>query len=345
MLEREKTSLRALLDMYQSMDEKASAAAAARAARMSGADGNAGVADASGCAGAGSASGSASDGREQKVAAVMKRVKQLEALLDDSQSEAKHLARHLEAAEARAAKLQAEIGKGGFDPSTTKVLHMRANPAREAGEARTQRLEAEIARLEAALRDALAAGPPADAAAGASGAAAAATPAPGAARWAGGGLGGSGGKSAAAALAAATPAPGGLAAATPAPGDGSDWEKRYRRLKEVFRKEMGKFREAVYLLTGFKVDMENCDNPRLRLRSMYAARKDDRLDFQWKTKGEDRGLQLLHSPTAAALSDEVEVYLKKFHSIPGFLSAATLKLLEATTLVPMSAGEVPEDEA
>ena len=84
-----------------------------------------------------------------------------------------------------------------------------------------------------------------------------------------------------------TPMPGNISAApTPSTAGGGDLQTRYERLKEVFHKRMQRFREAVYLLTGFKVDMENTnESPRLRLRSIFAEREQDFLMFQWKTNG------------------------------------------------------------
>ena len=58
----------------------------------------------------------------------------------------------------------------------------------------------------------------------------------------------------------------------------------------MFKERITSFREAVYLLTGFKVDLYTTDVPtngqateeskRLRLRSMYAESPDDSLLFQ-----------------------------------------------------------------
>ena len=66
-----------------------------------------------------------------------------------------------------------------------------------------------------------------------------------------------------------TPMPGNISAApTPSTAGGGDLQTRYERLKEVFHKRMQRFREAVYLLTGFKVDMENTIDYARSLRSV-----------------------------------------------------------------------------
>lgn len=71
---------------------------------------------------------------------------------------------------------------------------------------------------------------------------------------------------------------------------GTDTNKLNQRLKEMFKERITSFREAVYLLTGYKVDLYTTDAPgdnntveesrRLRLRSMYAESPDDSLLFQ-----------------------------------------------------------------
>ena len=100
-------------------------------------------------------------------------------------------------------------------------------------------------------------------------------------------------------------------APTPACSDVRDSSKMNQRLKEMFRERISSFREAVYLLTGYKVrtigiyhhlllvrHTETCKHylgiqidlhaaesgsggyPRLKLRSMYAEDPDDFLLFQ-----------------------------------------------------------------
>merc|ERR1712038_1606169 len=41
-----------------------------------------------------------------------------------------------------------------------------------------------------------------------------------------------------------------------------DAQKLSKRLKESFRKKIGMFREGVYLITGYKIDMDHSDRPR-----------------------------------------------------------------------------------
>ena len=70
--------------------------------------------------------------------------------------------------------------------------------------------------------------------------------------------------------------------------DGIDTSKLHQRLKEAFKERVTAFREAVYLLTGYKVDLLPgseggngvAASSKLRLRSMYAESPEDFLLFQ-----------------------------------------------------------------
>jgi mitotic spindle assembly checkpoint protein MAD1 len=65
-----------------------------------------------------------------------------------------------------------------------------------------------------------------------------------------------------------------------------DHAKLNIRLKEIFKEKIQSYREAVYLLTGYKMELYTEDPgnpsslPRIRLRSMYAESPDDCLIFQ-----------------------------------------------------------------
>mmetsp|Transcript_14866 Transcript_14866/g.52962 ORF Transcript_14866/g.52962 Transcript_14866/m.52962 type:complete len:526 (+) Transcript_14866:644-2221(+) len=109
-----------------------------------------------------------------------------------------------------------------------------------------------------------------------------------------------------------------------------DATKLHARLKEKFREHLNWFREAVYLLTGFRVDMTTSggEAPRVRLRSMFAEREDDALEFQLA----DGGVQLLATPFAEALDERLFAALKLCHSVPAFLANVQLSLFENQTL-------------
>ncbi|KAM7447552.1 Mitotic spindle assembly checkpoint protein MAD1 [Porites harrisoni] len=106
----------------------------------------------------------------------------------------------------------------------------------------------------------------------------------------------------------------------------SSAEMKNQRLKEVFKKKIQEFREACYALTGYKVDVIR-DN-QYRLQSMYAERSADDLLFESTSKGE---MMLLATDFSSQLTDQIETYLKRFNSIPAFLSSITLELFNRQT--------------
>ena len=136
------------------------------------------------------------------------------------------------------------------------------------------------------------------------------------------------------------------------PRSAVDSSKLNLRLKETFREHMSWFREAVYLLTGYKVDMMTAGvgaagasgaggasggaGGQLRLRSMFAEREDDALLFAWsppKSPGARGTLELLETPYAARLDRKIFAYLTTCNSVPAFLSSVTLDLFEKQTFV------------
>ncbi len=112
-----------------------------------------------------------------------------------------------------------------------------------------------------------------------------------------------------------------------------DKDKVNQRLKEKFKEMIGTFRNAIYLLTGYKIDMiTEGDVPQLRLRSMYSEQENDDLVFQWNKEG----LQLMETPFAKHLDRKIFTYLSTCDSVPAFLSNLTLELFEKRTFVPGS---------
>jgi hypothetical protein len=107
---------------------------------------------------------------------------------------------------------------------------------------------------------------------------------------------------------------------------------RLTRLKEMFKELISSFREAVYLLTGYKIDLYAATNggyPRLRLRSMYAEDPDDSLLFQWR----DNALELMETPFATKLDQKLFDYLSTCNSVPAFLSNVTMDLFDNQTFM------------
>jgi len=103
---------------------------------------------------------------------------------------------------------------------------------------------------------------------------------------------------------------------------------RNQRLIEMFRIKLQTFREAVYLTTGFKVDMTQDTIPQLRLRSMYAEHEEDDIRFQMTPQG----LELLETKFCTGLDENAFAYLTRCDSIPSFLSTVTLSLFDKQTI-------------
>jgi mitotic spindle assembly checkpoint protein MAD1 len=118
-------------------------------------------------------------------------------------------------------------------------------------------------------------------------------------------------------------------------GPGPDSSKLNQRLKEMFRERITCFREAVYLLTGYKIDLHSPDgtvgaaHPRLKLRSMYAEDPEDALLFQWRGDS----LELMETPFAKNIDPRLLSILRGTNSVPAFLANATLELFEKQTFV------------
>jgi hypothetical protein len=118
-----------------------------------------------------------------------------------------------------------------------------------------------------------------------------------------------------------------------------DPDKLNQRLKQNFKEQIAVFREGVYLMTGYKVDMlPGADQPTFRVRSMYAEREEDHLLFQWPKKlgGGDpvTSLDVLNTDLAKVLTTTPSYsYMTKCHSLPAFLSSVQLSLFEKQTVM------------
>ena len=119
-----------------------------------------------------------------------------------------------------------------------------------------------------------------------------------------------------------------------------DPEKLHQRLKDTFKEQIGIFREGVYLITGYKIDMLlDKSTPYFKVRSVYAEREDDVLVFNWpKGVKQPKSLELRGTDFAQLLitSDSYE-YLTKYDSMPGFMAGTQLALLEKCTFVSAAA--------
>ncbi|XP_066545293.1 mitotic spindle assembly checkpoint protein MAD1 [Amia ocellicauda] len=106
-------------------------------------------------------------------------------------------------------------------------------------------------------------------------------------------------------------------------------ELKNQRLKEVFQKKIQEFRTVCYVLTGYQIDITT--ENQYRLTSVYAERMEDSLLF--KASGPAGvNMQLLETDYSRTLRDLVELHLFHQNSIPAFLSAVTLDLFSRQTI-------------
>jgi mitotic spindle assembly checkpoint protein MAD1 len=113
----------------------------------------------------------------------------------------------------------------------------------------------------------------------------------------------------------------------------NELEKKMMRLKEVFQSKVSEFREATYLLTGYKIELMSSSSSGLgqyKIRSMYAERDVDYLLFQY-TDNSKKSLQVLETEFVKKLDQSLTIYLNKFHSIPAFTAAVTCELFQRQT--------------
>ena len=118
----------------------------------------------------------------------------------------------------------------------------------------------------------------------------------------------------------------------------ADPSKLNKRLKENFKEQIALFREGVYLMTGYKIDMlPNTDRPTFRVRSMFGEHEEDHLLLKWpkaKDPSSVKSLDILNTPMAKTLSTTPSMeYMTKFHSLPAFLSSVQLHLFEKQTVM------------
>merc|ERR1711953_844547 len=92
-------------------------------------------------------------------------------------------------------------------------------------------------------------------------------------------------------------------------------ELRKQRLMEAFKKTSGDFREVVYQLTGYRIDV--LADHKYRMTPLYAENPTDHLLFQKAKSGE---IQMLESEYSLELGELMEVHLERQNSIPMFLA-------------------------
>jgi mitotic spindle assembly checkpoint protein MAD1 len=114
-----------------------------------------------------------------------------------------------------------------------------------------------------------------------------------------------------------------------------DPDKLHQRLKESFKEQIGRFREGVYLMTGFKIDMiPDNDRPRFKVRSLFAEDEKDHLMFKWPEGKDVQSLDMMATEHAKLLTTTPSYeYVTRCHSIPAFLASVQLSLFEKQTMM------------
>mmetsp|Transcript_24934 Transcript_24934/g.36599 ORF Transcript_24934/g.36599 Transcript_24934/m.36599 type:complete len:673 (+) Transcript_24934:175-2193(+) len=227
-------------------------------------------------------------------------------------------------AETRAIAAETHAGKGSFNSDTTKVLHLKHNPMMEAVRTKYEdelsnlndklkQKQIELDTLEKALKTATLAA-----------------------------KNSTGSTNSAAAMEQVEASLLASAAKAATQKAEIDAQKYHQRLKESFKEQIGLFREGVYLITGYKVDMfSDSDRPRFKVRSVYAEKEDDHLMFVWPEPITSShrtsvvsSLDLLDTEFAQAMSNTDNfAYMSKYQSIPAFMGSLTMTLFENQTMM------------
>ncbi|CAH0515086.1 unnamed protein product [Peronospora belbahrii] len=223
------------------------------------------------------------------------RIERLEKALADAKQENVRLTKHLERAEMELVVFEKRLGRGEFNVETTKIVHLAVNPTRELLQQRKakstdiENLRQENKALRARLNTL------------------------------------TGGEDTESLNAHVED----KLTTTTSYDTVEGLKKLNQRLKQVFGDQIRQYREAVYLLTGYKVDLKKSDGKELlRLRSVYAEHDDDELLVCMKADG---SLELLDSEFCSQINQRVFAYLTTCRSFPAFLSTLTLHLFEKQT--------------
>ena len=104
-------------------------------------------------------------------------------------------------------------------------------------------------------------------------------------------------------------------------------KKRSERLKEVFSKKSLEFREAVYHLLGYKVDL--LPNKKIRATSVYD--ENDSFTFVADPKHKHKFIGIDESPVTRQYENLITFWITERKDIPCFLAAFNLEQYDKTT--------------
>jgi len=116
---------------------------------------------------------------------------------------------------------------------------------------------------------------------------------------------------------------------TSSAGDSETDRLRSQRLKEVFQRQIQLFKDAVYVLMGFKFDMTPDAKPQIRVKSMFAESPNDFLLFRYDP--ESSSVEMLQTEFTKTLDKDSLAFLTKCDSPPAFLASLSLQLFERQT--------------
>lgn len=108
----------------------------------------------------------------------------------------------------------------------------------------------------------------------------------------------------------------------------SSLEAKNQHLKEIYKAASQEFREVCYMLFGYRVD--RIGNMNYRVSSMYADSPEEYLNFRLNESGV---LDMLETEYSDSLGEMMKTHLGTHNSLPAFLSALTLDLINKTTVV------------
>ena len=112
----------------------------------------------------------------------------------------------------------------------------------------------------------------------------------------------------------------------------AELQKASDRLQQVFRRQITLFREAVYLLLGYRVEMEAEPRGGVRARlTLHPQHEDERavLRFDLLRAG---GVALVPTELSTTrLAREVETFIDRFRSVPAFTANLTLENFQRQT--------------
>lgn len=113
----------------------------------------------------------------------------------------------------------------------------------------------------------------------------------------------------------------------------ADLHRRVDRLKQVYARQSLDFREAVYALVGYKVDL--LPNRKIRATSKFAASDDDAFVFvpegTSKNSGKLKFSGIEDGPLASEYENLVTFWIKERRDIACFLAALNLEMYDKTT--------------